>query len=114
MSPITTHILDTALGRPAANVEVTLENRDDQGTWQTLGKGKTDDDGRLKTLIQDASAFASGTYRLNFAIKSYLESQERKVFFPEVSLTFFVSNPDEHYHVPLLLSDFSYSTYRGS
>jgi len=102
MAGITTHVLDTAKGRPAANVRVTL-TRD----GQTLFEGATDNDGRAR-LLERAEP---GTYRLTFAIGEY----NPEGFFPEATIVFRVDEPAQpHYHVPLLLSPFGYSTYRGS
>lgn len=103
MAGITTHILDTAKGRPAAGVPVTLEVQRGEG-WTLVGRGTTDNDGRLRTLTE-GKALERATYRLRF---------ETGGFFPEVAIMFRVDSPDEHYHVPLLLSPFGYSTYRGS
>ena len=113
MSAITTHILDLAHGRPAANVAVTLELQSDQG-WQVLGQGTTDADGRLKSLLPDDFTFAAGVYRLTFATGAYFAARNIESFYPQVSISFIVRDAAEHYHVPLLLSPFGYSTYRGS
>jgi 5-hydroxyisourate hydrolase len=103
MAGITTHVLDTAKGRPAAGIDVTLDVMLDG--WQTVGKGVTDADGRLRTLT-DGVAVEAAIYRLTFVTGS--------PFFPEVSIIFRVDDPAQHYHVPLLLSPYGYSTYRGS
>ena len=103
---ITTHVLDTAQGKPAAGVPVKLELREPQG-WTLVGEGKTDADGRLKTLVPGGASRA-GTYRLTF------DTRSRSAFFPEVSILFEVADAGVHHHVPLLLSPFGYSTYRGS
>ncbi|MBA2528719.1 MAG: hydroxyisourate hydrolase [Euzebyales bacterium] len=105
---ISTHVLDTARGRPAAGVGVVLEQRGDDGGWERLGGGVTDDDGRLTDLLGQAAARA-GTYRLTFDTGAYLEG-----FYPEVNVTFTVTDPARHHHVPLLLSPYGYTTYRGS
>jgi 5-hydroxyisourate hydrolase len=104
VSQVTTHVLDTAAGRPAARVAVTLERAD--GT--VLATGATDPDGRVRDLGPDR--LDPGTYRLRFDTGTYLGS---RAFFPEVVIVFRV-NGDAHHHVPLLLSPFGYSTYRGS
>ncbi len=111
-SPITTHILDLSLGKPAAGVAVTL-SRLDGATWTELGSGLTDPDGRLRDLIPDAT-LTPGDYRLDFATAAYLTAVSHTVFYPTVVLHFRVDDPTAHYHVPLLLSPFGYSTYRGS
>jgi 5-hydroxyisourate hydrolase len=107
MSGITTHVLDTARGRPAAGVPVRLELRDGQ-QWREIGRGTTDDDGRLRTLT--GPSIDAGTYRITFDIAAYNAGG----FFPEVAIVFAVNDAAQHYHVPLLLSPFGYSTYRGS
>ena len=113
MSGITTHILDVSRGRPAAGVAVTLELQSDQG-WQALGQGVTDADGRLKNLLPEDFAFAAGVYRLTFDVGAYFKAQSVESFYPQVSIVFVVRDAAEHYHVPLLLSPYGYSTYRGS
>jgi 5-hydroxyisourate hydrolase len=112
MSGITTHVLDTSRGRPADGVPVTLESAAEAGTWTVVGSGRTDTDGRLRTLL--AAAPAPGTYRLTFDTRTYFEAARLPVFYPTVAITFDTSPGEDHYHVPLLLSPFGYSTYRGS
>ncbi len=112
-SKITTHVLDTSLGRPAANVSIVLERHESDG-WRKLGAGATDADGRLKTLLADGHHLSPGLYRLTFDTRSYFSLSGRTTFFPSVSISFEVSNSSDHHHVPLLLSPFGYSTYRGS
>lgn len=111
MSAITTHVLDTSRGRPAAGLPVVLERAVDSG-WQTIGGGTTDADGRANDLL--SSAPHEGSYRLIFDTGAYFSALGDAGFYPEVSVTFTVSPGEEHYHVPLLLSPFGYSTYRGS
>ena len=113
MSAITTHILDLAKGRPAAGVPVALSKRDGEA-WRELGRGTTDADGRLRTLLPDGAPLAPGTYRLLFDTAAYFAVQGMQAFSPEVSVVFDVKEPGGHHHVPLLLSPFGYSTYRGS
>ena len=115
-SPITTHILDTSVGRPAVGVAVNIERKvhgSDTATWESLGDGITDEDGRVKDLLPPDTLLA-GTYRIHFAIGDYFESAGREAFYPEATIVFEVKNPQEHYHVPLLLNPFGFSTYRGS
>jgi 5-hydroxyisourate hydrolase len=109
---LSTHVLDTAAGRPAAGVDVFLDRRTDGG-WDHLVAAATDDDGRIGRLVP-AGALVAGVYRLTFATGRYAETTGTATFFPEVTVTFEVTAPDEHHHVPLLLSPFGYSTYRGS
>ena len=113
MSAITTHILDTSRGRPAGGVRVVLEIRGFED-WEILGQGRTDDDGRLKDLLPDTADLRAGAYRLTFHTADYFVAQGVESFFPEVVITFLVADAAAHYHVPLLLSPFGYSTYRGS
>jgi 5-hydroxyisourate hydrolase len=121
---VSTHILDTSVGRPAAGVAIQLSARSGrEADWQTLGGSTTDADGRCK----DLPALPEGTthVRLDFAVEQYFEkkqadaqqdapaNRDSDAFFPEVVITFAVE-PGEHYHVPLLLNPFGYSVYRGS
>jgi 5-hydroxyisourate hydrolase len=105
MSAITTHVLDTARGRPAAGVPVKLEFRQGSG-WHAVGEGITDADGRCRTLL--SGALTTGEYRITFDTSSH------SAFYPSVSVHFAVTDATQHYHVPLLLSPYGYSTYRGS
>ena len=107
-SPITTHVLDTSRGMPAAGVPVTLARHSD-GDWQTLGQGTTDTDGRASNLLAAGHVLQTGRYRLTFSVAAYHAG-----FFPEVAVCFEISDTSRDYHVPLLLSPFGYSTYRGS
>jgi 5-hydroxyisourate hydrolase len=114
MRAITTHVLDTARGRPATGVTVVLEMQDPQGVWQRLGQGTTDEDGRLITLLSHDDKLATGIYRLTFETRKYFATHHTEGFYPQVSVVFEVREPSQHYHVPLLLSPYGYSTYRGS
>jgi 5-hydroxyisourate hydrolase len=109
---ISTHILDTTRGRPAADVAVTLE-RADGSAWAAVGQGRTDADGRLKTLTPPGEV-PTGRYRISFAVEAYFASHKVDGFYPSVSIEFWVRHGAEHFHVPLLLNPFGYSTYRGS
>jgi 5-hydroxyisourate hydrolase len=113
MSPITTHVLDTSLGKPAGGIDVALA-RQAGTTWSDLGHGTTDPDGRARSLLPDASKLVAGVYRLVFDTGAYFKAQGRPTFYPAVTIVFEVSEPDQHHHVPLLLSPFGYTTYRGS
>ena len=112
MSGITTHVLDTAAGRPAARLGVVLERREDDGSWTPVGSGATDGDGRVRSLLQKPPGTA--TYRLTFETQPYFATMGTEAFFPSVAIIFKTVASEEHYHVPLLLSPFAYSTYRGS
>ena len=112
MSGITTHVLDTAAGRPAAALPVALARMHDDGSWMVVGSGVTDSDGRLRNLLQTPPGAA--TYRLTFETESYFATTGTTTFFPRVVIIFRTVASEEHYHVPLLLSPFAYSTYRGS
>ncbi len=112
-SPITTHVLDTALGRPAAGVPVTL-SRARGDAFEPLAERTTDADGRVGDLLAPGS-LAPGTYRIRFATAGYFASVGvEQFFYPYAEITFIVHDPNQHYHVPLLLNPFGYSTYRGS
>lgn len=111
-SPITTHILDLGTGRPAAGVAVTLTRVESPGQETALATGTTDDDGRLMQWFD--TPLDSGTYRLTFATGDWYTSQGKEAFYPQISIDFRVSDLSAHYHVPLLLNQWGYSTYRGS
>ena len=111
MSTVTTHVLDSACGRPAAGVAVRLERVPGAGP-EEIGRASTDADGRVTDI--GPARLTPGVYRLVFAVAEYFASQDRPAFFPEVAVTFAVSGEVPHYHVPLLLSPFGYTTYRGS
>lgn len=114
MSAITTHVLDTARGCPAAGVAVVLEHDAGGVGWRVVGRGETDGDGRLRTLMAADARLTPGRYRLVFDTGRYFQSLGTRGFYPEVIVVFEVSAGEAHYHVPLLLSPFGYSTYRGS
>ena len=114
MSAITTHVLDISRGRPARGVAVSLERETSDGGWQQIGKGATDADGRARDLMTDGSVLSEGVYRLTFGTGAYFAAQKIESFYREVVIAFTVSDSAHHYHVPLLLSPFGYSTYRGS
>ena len=111
-SPITTHVLDTALGRPAEGIRITCEKLGDDG-FSELASGVTDADGRITDLLTPGS-LESGVYRMTFHVGAYQRGRGTKGFYPEVPVVFEIGATDEHYHVPLLVSPFAYSTYRGS
>jgi 5-hydroxyisourate hydrolase len=107
VSPISTHVLDTARGRPAAGIGVTLEF-ESQGHWSTVGNGTTDTDGRVRELLSAGAKLNPGKYRITFATAAYSN------FYPSIAVSFVIDDPSQRYHIPLLLSPFGYSTYRGS
>ena len=114
MSGITTHVLDTAAGRPARGVPVRLEVQSGGRGWVTLAERATDADGRVRDLLAEGSKLDAGTYRITFGTGAYFEAQGQATFFPEATVVFEVREPSQHHHVPLLLSPYGYSTYRGS
>jgi 5-hydroxyisourate hydrolase len=113
MSSISTHILDTSRGRPAGGVSVALEVLNAGEGWSRLSEDETDADGRVAQFGVSDSQLIPGTYRLVFDVAKYFESLQQQSFYPEVVVTFLIAAA-EHYHVPLLISPFGYSTYRGS
>ena len=113
MNTITTHVLDTSRGRPAAGVPVTLEV-EAAGGWKLVGKGTTNADGRISDLLPADSALSGAVYRLIFDTEKYFTAQSVEGFYRQVTIVFTIRDPAQHYHVPLLLSPFGYSTYRGS
>jgi len=113
VSQITTHILDTATGRPAADVEITLSRRERE-SWQRIASGRTNEDGRVSDLVAADMQLGAGTYRMHFATGTYLEKRGAPAFYPFIDVVFVLDDGGEHYHIPLLLSPFGYSTYRGS
>lgn len=112
MNGITAHVLDTSLGRPAAGLTVRLAVLTPSG-FQTLAEQDTNADGRVGNLLGDGPLH-TGTYQLSFATGAYFQRLGHPTFFPEVEVRFNVADSAQHYHVPLLLSPFAYSTYRGS
>jgi 5-hydroxyisourate hydrolase len=113
MSQITTHVLDTSIGRPAAGVPVILEIEKSPGEWKELNRGVTDGGGRLGDLVTPGS-LKEGTYRLTFDTRAYFSGRKMETLYPHVSIVFEVRRASEHYHIPLLLSPYGYATYRGS
>jgi 5-hydroxyisourate hydrolase len=112
-SPITTHVLDTSTGQPAAEMAVILKRLGDDGRWHQIADGATDEEGRLNDLLE-AGSLEAGRYRLSFATGDYFQRRSIGSLYPQVSVEFQVTDAGEHYHIPLLLSPFGYSTYRGS
>jgi 5-hydroxyisourate hydrolase len=118
VSGISCHVLDTALGRPAAGVPVRLERLgqgppEDAASWHCVGQAVTNSDGRASGLEPSAGR-ALGRHRVTFESEAYFRRTGQVVFYPRVQVEFNVESPSDNYHVPLLLSPFGYSTYRGS
>lgn len=111
-SPLTTHVLDTATGRPAAGLAITLERAVSDG-FDLVARGVTNDDGRVADLLEPG-ALETGIWRMSFDTGAYFAAAGKPGFYPVVRIVFEVTAPAEHHHVPLLLSPFGYSTYRGS
>ncbi len=109
---ISTHVLDTTRGRPAAGLAVTLRRRGADGDWSVVERAITDADGRVKDLSH--GPVAAGDYRLEFATGKYFTESGTDLFYPEVFVTIVVADGEGHLHVPLLLSPFGYSTYKGT
>ena len=108
MSGISTHVLDTAKGRPARGIRVIAERKSLAGEFVAVGEGITDENGRILQLLANSAALEAGTYRLTFYVG------DRAAFYPEIAVQFLVRDPSTHYHVPLLLSNYGYTTYRGA
>ena len=112
MGQITTHILDTASGLPAAGVDLSLSVLKDN-SWQVLASAVTNSDGRAPELCSEDN-LPAGTYKMHFDTEAYFLAKQSPVFYPWVDIVFKLEAGGQHYHVPLLLSPFGYSTYRGS
>ncbi len=108
MSTLSSHVLDTALGKPASGIPVTLAS----GT-QVLGHGVTDADGRIREFA-GLGSLEAGTYRLTFAVADYFRAAGRSSLYATIAVEFHIAEGGDHYHIPLLLSPYGYSTYRGS
>ena len=111
---LSTHVLDTSLGAPAAGVRVWLEAIAPDGSSSPMATGVSDGDGRLRDFAGTIPTLPAGTYRLRFDIGAYFRATNREGFFPEVVIVFRVTSGTSHYHIPLLVSPFGYTTYRGS
>jgi 5-hydroxyisourate hydrolase len=114
MSRISTHVLDTAKGKPAAGVPVSLERLESSGKWLSLGLSQTDQDGRCGELLPDSATLVEGVYRLTFDTASYFTACGVDGLYPSVEVLFRVRTGETHFHIPLLLSPNGYTTYRGS
>ncbi len=114
MSPITSHVLDTARGKPARGIAVVVEFGQGPDRWTELARGITDSDGRIGQFIPELSPLKPGLYRLRFATAAYFTAMGVHGFYPEVNVIVQIDDPAQHHHIPLLLSPFGYTTYRGS
>ncbi len=113
MSQITTHILDTTRGKPAANVPISLFIQVDND-WQEMSNGVTNADGRIGDLLPSNTVLDAGIYRMHFDTNTYFKANNEKGFYPFVDIVFEIDSSGSHYHIPLLLTAYGYSTYRGS
>ncbi len=114
MSQITTHVLDTSIGRPAAGIPVRLERKTHSAGWQVLAEAFTDVDGRVKDLLRSGDPFLPGHYRLTFETGAYFLLRNIEGLFPQITISFSVKDAQQHYHIPVLLSPYGYTTCRGS
>ena len=112
MSQITTHVLDTSSGQPAPGISIILFKGSDQ-QWEEVARGTTNSDGRISDLLETGVSLDPGTYRMVFKTREYFEVKSIETFYPEVTIDFNTMDR-EHYHIPLLLNPFGYTTYRGS
>jgi len=112
-NPLSVHILDLQSGQPTAGVNVTLEERDGQ-QWRTLGQGMTDAQGRVRALYPAGRQLTAGAYRIVFKTGEHYARLRQPTFFDQIPVEFKVDNTAQHYHIPLLLSPYGYSTYRGN
>lgn len=110
---ITTHVLDLSIGKPAAGIRVSLARLSD-GARTAIGTGVTDADGRLRTLVKEGQKLEAGIFELTFETGTYFVNRGLQSFHPQVVITVQIMEPQQHYHVPLLLSPYGYTTYRGS
>jgi 5-hydroxyisourate hydrolase len=113
-SPVTTHVLDTSRGKPAAGIQVTLEVQSADQNWKSVGTAKTDPSGRIENFLESLARAKPGVYRMVFETELYFQNLKMETFYPTISIVFQIRNAEEHYHVPLLLSPYGYSTYRGT
>jgi 5-hydroxyisourate hydrolase len=114
MMPISTHVLDTARGKPAERVPVRLERQESPGKWRQLARALTDHEGRCRRLLPENEALQEGLYRLSFETADYYAAQGIQGLYPVVEITFQVRDVESHFHIPLLLSPNGYTTYRGT
>jgi len=113
MSQITTHVLDTSSGKPAQGLRISLQSGDDDQQWNEIASGSTDNDGRISDLLPGDLVLEPGVYRMVFQTGDYFGQKDIPTFYPETAVVFSTTD-SSHYHIPLLLSPYGYSTYRGS
>ncbi|MBB3193306.1 hydroxyisourate hydrolase [Roseateles terrae] len=115
-NPLSVHVLDLQTGQPSPGIHVDLERRGERGEWLPLGSGVTDAQGRIRALVPAAalSQWVAGDYRVIFRTGEFYARQRLSSFFPEIPVVFHVESAQQHYHVPLLLSQYGFSTYRGN
>jgi len=113
-SPITTHVLDTTRGAPAEDVTVVLERENYSSEWKELGRGTTNKEGRILDLLPENVELTEGSYRLRFLTEDYFSKRGQSSLYPFVDVTFTITEAGSHYHIPLLISPYGYTTYRGS
>lgn len=114
MKRISTHVLDVATGKPAARLAVRLERSTGSGEWTLLAASHTDSDGRCAQLLPENATLDPGMYRLTFDTAKYQATNHIEPLYPFIEITFHVRDGDSHFHLPLLLSPYGYTTYRGS
>jgi 5-hydroxyisourate hydrolase len=114
MKGISTHVLDTSIGRPAEGVLIKLERNMPGAGWTPIAESVTDASGRVSQLLPPNEHMHLGGYRLRFDVETYFAYQDKPTFFPDVIIQFEIRDDSQHYHVPLLVSPYGYSTYRGS
>jgi 5-hydroxyisourate hydrolase len=112
-APITTHVLDVSIGRPAQGIPVILQTQVVGAEWKEIARGVTDSNGRVANLLLPGK-LTVGNYRLHFDTGAYFAARQAASFYPFVEITFAVNDGEQHYHVPLLVSPYGYTTYRGS
>lgn len=116
VNPISVHVLDLQTGQPSPGIRVDLERRLPSGDWSAIGSARTDDQGRVRALVPETARakWAAGDYRVVFRTGEFYASRQQASFFPEIPVVFRIEDAQQHYHVPLLLSPFGFSTYRGN
>ncbi|ENW99962.1 hydroxyisourate hydrolase [Acinetobacter sp. CIP 101934] len=112
-NPLSVHVLNQETGLPSANITVTLEAQQGE-KWVKLNEAKTDSNGRIKELYPKDTNLQKGIYKVTFKTGDWFKTNNQRTFFPEIPVVFVIDGPLEHYHIPLLLSSYGYSTYRGN